>query len=467
MDNLLSRMLTFPPHPPPQIPLSDQQYDEGIKAQIEIMKKMTEKNLLQSTSGAHIAAAQNGDKNIDLEELWGKVTGYLCSFDGRQIRYMGKELNRIMDATAKLARQTRQPEAAIQPIREAILRVDPSGSVLTSTHLFLVKLALETRQYESVVEVLDKHILYLPARESISYTKFICDVGLASSSYVTTLSGLTAKLSALEVLEYFFYSGMVYIGLQRWEAAFEMLENAVTYPSRDLGVSLPMVEAYKKWLLVGLLLEGKVVHLPKTTSHHAARVYHTIAKPYEAVASIFETGSASRLKSEIEHGQQIWTEDGNTGLMLCVLSTYQKSQIRNLANVYSKIGVQEVNSLTTSAETGAKLPSAQKAEELIQSMIGESTLHGNMIRDQAGQTVLTFAPFGPQLSEAQIQKELVATTRHIQNLAAQIKTTDRILTHDKRFIESAQKAKKIAKANGSADVGMDWNEDEDIMTEMY
>jgi COP9 signalosome complex subunit 3 len=331
-------------------------------------------------------------------------------------------------------------------------------------------LALETRQYESVVEVLDKHILYLPARESISYTKFICDVGLASSSYVTTLSGLTAKLSALEVLEYFFYSGMVYIGLQRWEAAFEMLENAVTYPSRDLGVSLPMVEAYKKWLLVGLLLEGKVVHLPKTTSHHAARVYHTIAKPYEAVASIFETGSASRLKSEIEHGQQIWTEDGNTGLMFCVLSTYQKSQIRNLANVYSKIGVQEVNSLTTSAETGAKLPSAQKAEELIQSMIGESTLHGNMIRDQSGQTVLTFAPFGPQLSEAQIQKELVATTRHIQNLAAQIKTTDRILTHDKRFIESAQKAKKIAKANGSADVGMDWNtviEDEDIMTEMY
>ncbi|KAM3072404.1 hypothetical protein ACMFMG_009207 [Clarireedia jacksonii] len=456
------------------------------------MRKMTEKNLLQSTSGgespldvinpalntvpytfillAHIAAAHNGEKNIDLEELWGKVTGYLCSFDGRQIRYLGKELNRIMDAAAKLARQTRQPDAAIQPIREAILRVDPSGSVLTSTHLFLVKLALETRQYESVVEVLDKHILYLPAKESISYTKFICEVGLASSSYVTTHSGLTAKLSALEVLEYFFYSGMVYIGLQRWEAAFEMLENAITYPSRDQGVSLPMVEAYKKWLLVGLLLEGKVVQLPKTTSHQAARVYHTIAKPYEAVASIFETGSASRLKSEIEHGQQIWTDDGNTGLMLCVLSTYQKSQIRNLANIYSKIGVQEVNSLTTSAETGAKLASIQKAEELIQSMIGEGTLHGNMIRDQSGQTVLTFAPSGPLLSEAQIQKELVATTRQIQNLAAQIKITDRILTHDKRFIESAQKAKKIAKANGSTDVNMDWNtviEDEDIMTEMY
>jgi COP9 signalosome complex subunit 3 len=51
MDTLLSRMLTFPPHPPPQIPLSDQQYDEGIKAQIDIMRKMTEKNLLQSTSG--------------------------------------------------------------------------------------------------------------------------------------------------------------------------------------------------------------------------------------------------------------------------------------------------------------------------------------------------------------------------------------------------------------------------------
>lgn len=51
MDDLLPKLLTFPPHPPPHSPLSDASYDEGIKAQISVVRKLSEKNLLQHTSG--------------------------------------------------------------------------------------------------------------------------------------------------------------------------------------------------------------------------------------------------------------------------------------------------------------------------------------------------------------------------------------------------------------------------------
>jgi hypothetical protein len=51
MDDLLPKLLAFPPHPPPQNPLSDSSYDDGIKAQISVVRKISEKSLLQQTSG--------------------------------------------------------------------------------------------------------------------------------------------------------------------------------------------------------------------------------------------------------------------------------------------------------------------------------------------------------------------------------------------------------------------------------
>ncbi|ESZ97388.1 hypothetical protein SBOR_2216 [Sclerotinia borealis F-4128] len=493
MDDYLPRMLLFPPHPAPLVPLSESQYDDGITSQIDILKKTPEKTLLQSTSGgenpldvinpslntvsyiyllnAHIAAAANkNERNLNYDELWDKAAGFLHTFDGRQIRYLGDELFKVISFVASFASQNRQPGAAIPPIREAVLRIDPSGSVLTSNHLYLVRLALQTRYFDGVTELIDKPVLYIPAISPVSYTKFPCEVDLPAHSYVTIKSSLSSKLKPLEVLEYFFFSGSIYIGLQRWEAALDMLENAITYPVIEGGVSLVMVEAYKKWLLVGLLQYGKVLQLPKTTSSSAAKVYHVIAKPYEAVAGIFETGTASRLKSEIEYGQGVWTDDANVGLMLHVLSAYQKFQIRHLADVYSKIGAADIMSLTTSAETGAKLTSIKQIEDLLQSMIADGTLPATMIRDQSGQAVLTFSPAGRALSEAQVQKELVASTQRIQYLAKQIKITDRILTHDKRYIDSAVRAKLKTKAAGTSGEVMDWNaatEDEDLMTEMY
>lgn len=51
MDDILSKLLSFPPHPPPITPLSDQQYDEGIREQIEAVKRISDAKLLQETSG--------------------------------------------------------------------------------------------------------------------------------------------------------------------------------------------------------------------------------------------------------------------------------------------------------------------------------------------------------------------------------------------------------------------------------
>jgi len=69
MDELLPKFLAFPPHPPPANPLSDEKYDEGIKAQIEAIKKTTDAKLLQQTSSGENAL----DVSRDILVYWNRA----------------------------------------------------------------------------------------------------------------------------------------------------------------------------------------------------------------------------------------------------------------------------------------------------------------------------------------------------------------------------------------------------------
>jgi len=320
--------------------------------------------------------------------------------------------------------------------------------------------------------VLDNFILYFPGTTNQPKPKYLCDMSLEPASYITPTTNLTSKLKTVEVLEYFMYSAQVYIGMQEWEKARECLENAITFPMRgDAQVSRIMVEAYKRWVLVGVLLEGKQIPLPKWTSGIAAKQYHLLGKAYEVVAHLFESSTASRLKAEVDAGRNIWVSDANLGLMRVVLAASQKFQIKNLGKVYTKISIPEVHSQTQSAETGSKLPNAQAVETLVRAMIGSNELRATL--SNASPPILTFASTGPVLSEGEMKRELAAATQRILALNSEIKKTDRVLTHDKDYIKHYQKQLKdksnAEKGGVSSDLIMDFKDDdeEDLMAAGY
>ncbi|KAK2625304.1 hypothetical protein QTJ16_005673 [Diplocarpon rosae] len=492
MDDLLPKILSFPPHPPPAVPLSDLQYDEGISNQIEILKKISDSKFMQQTSGgehildvidpalntvsyafiliAHLNAYfKNNSKSADMDTLWGKLVNFLSVFDPRQMRYMGDELSHIIKKVSHIARDNQQAHLAVLPVKNALMRLDPSGSVLTSNHIILAKLALESGAYHDALPVLDKFILFFPVSSSPPKPKYLCDMSLSPATFLTHAFKHTAKLKYQEILEYFLWSAMAQMAAHNWDGAMHCLESVVTYPTRDGGVSKIQVEAYKKWVLVGLLREGKLLPLPKSTSITPAKVFHIMAKPYETLAQIFENGTASRLRSEAEIGTSVWLQDGNTGLIKFVLAAYQKFQIRALAQVYSKISIPEILSSTTSAETGARLSSPQACENIVQGMITHGELQATLSNPPTGHSILTFSPSGAALTEVQMQRELAASTVRIQTLTKEIKHTDRILTHDKEYIKYLQKLKKAG--NKAIEDGQsewqDLGDDEDIMGGTY
>ncbi|KAG0651900.1 COP9 signalosome complex subunit 3 [Hyphodiscus hymeniophilus] len=496
MDSLLPQLLAFPPHPSPQPPLSDSAYDEGIKAQISTLRKSSEKTLRQQTSGgespldvinpalntvpytfiliAYMSAySKHGQKVIKLESLWDKITIYLETFDARQMRYLGPEFIDVCDRAASISTNAGQRALCIAPIRDALLRLNPSGSVLTGLHIYLIKYALETRSYGVIAPIVEKPVLYYPGANDQLKPKYLCDLSLSPAAYITINSGFLSKLKSLDIMEYFYNSGMIMIGLRRWEDALDCLESVITYPAKEGAVSKVMIEAYKKWALVSILAEGKLLTLPKTTSSSAAKSYHVLAKPYEAVAQIFETGTASRLKAECDYSSSLWQKDSNLGLILQILNAYQRFQIRNLGKVYSKISIPELLNLTMSAETGNKLSGPNEMEALIRNMIQDGSLMATLSNPPGQPAVLAFDNKGPILTEAQMKAEFAAAAARISRVTQNIKQTDHMLTHEKEYIAHMKKQKASMSKFGTHDQGiggeMDWNvmDDEELMTGVY
>ena len=143
------------------------------------------------------------------------------------------------------------------------------------------------------------------------------------------------------VMKYDLLVGLCFIQQRSWAQAFEALERVVTYPVKDIGCSKIIVEAYQKWLLVGLLLTGRTPTLPSNTAQSVQKSYQTLGKPYISICKAFEGDSAEVLKTEYESlGNQFWSQDGNLGLVRLVVSHYQRWQIIDLHEVYTKISLE-------------------------------------------------------------------------------------------------------------------------------
>ena len=148
----------------------------------------------------------------------------------------------------------KKPTIAIPPLRNAILRLDPSGSCFTSLHLRFVHSCLSARAFTDALPVLNNDIFHFPTTEKHFDTTLLCSHRLSPSLYLASMSN---KLKPQDHLKYFLYGAMVYIALKEWERALLFLELVIESPVQR-SASMIQVEAYKKYLLCHLIRYGKV-----------------------------------------------------------------------------------------------------------------------------------------------------------------------------------------------------------------
>ncbi|KAH6609602.1 hypothetical protein Trco_002948 [Trichoderma cornu-damae] len=386
---------------------------------------------------------------------------FLLKFDPIQIRYVGPLFLSLLEDLGSLF-SVRKPARLWNAN-------DPSGSVFTSTHLVMAKLAYDANCFEPALKVLDVDILFYPRHTQA--TRFeasnkLCDPDLEPHEYITAAS-LTDVVKSTFILEYHFIQAMIYVSRRDWPKAQIAFERVIGHPTKDKGVSVIMSESYKKWMLVGLLREGRPPSFPPYIANAIKSIYSGLSEAYSNVASLFTTDRASTLKEEFEKGQLVWEEDRNLALVGEVMASYQKWQVINLHRIYRQVSISQIRQTTLSAHTAERLKSDEEVLTLVSDMIESGMLKGQLqVGPTAEESYVTFHEVHGTMTEAEFAAEAARSHSSIESLTKQYRATNERLSHTKEYARHVllREHNRMDK-DTDAGVGFDAHiEDEDLMT---
>lgn len=376
--------------------------------------------------------------------LWPSITRGLLLFDPVQVRYVGSQLRDIVDVVFTGAEQTSNPVPAMQLLRNVILRLDPTSSTLSVTHYQYLKLCLTARAYVDAIDILDRPIYHVPTPESTKVLdkrlgKYRCSIPDSSLVIFTQHTGLAGKITSRIYLEYFLLGAICYLAIEQWTKAKAFLEIVLVHPTQGNSVSLTMVEAFKKWLLVGLLVDGRGTSAPRAMSGPAGKYIRALAKPYDCVVDAFKSHKEERLRGEIQEGLEEWNKDGNYGLMREVYAAFRKFEVIRLSKTFAALPVEQV-ALRTS-------PTPQDGQETLlylSSLIASGELQAQITPSQKGGLGnVRFLPHNAsRSSEKDVEEELALKSVELKALLKYITDYDHQLEVNKDYLEFLLKAKR-------------------------
>lgn len=388
-------------------------------------------------------------------KLWSEITQALLAFDPYQVRYVGTQFVKIVEVVFHGAQQTANYVPAVQLFKEVISRLDPSSSTMSITHWYFVNACVHARAYQDALAILDRPIYHVPTSDSVKVlekrlAKRVCSPADSSLAYINPQTGLSGKITYRVLLEYYLLGALCYIGSRQWKKAQAFLEVVLAAPCQQAQnvTSVITIEAYKKWLLLSLIIDGNVKSLPKTFRGNQVRSTKTMAKPYECVVEAYKTRSLERLQAEVQEGLDIWTGDANIGLVNEVINSLIRFEVIRLGETFAALPVEEL--ARALSRTVVLEPSA--ALKYVQQLIETGELKAEIIKSSAGSlgTVRFNQSQTVQKSEQQISQELTLKAQELKLLLKHITDYDHQLEVSRDYVDWLLKAKKSRDADKKA-----------------
>ncbi|KAI0535427.1 cop9 subunit [Xylaria digitata] len=482
MDQYASALLAFPPQNEPD---DNETYHKAAMLHVQRILKMIKErakdltafsaelfnvvdpavNSLSYLAILHALLFPSLATKIPHHFILQKLATFMMVFDGRQCRYGGFLLLDILDAVGN--GRLLPPSVGVECLATAILKLDPSGTILTSSHILLAKLAYDTDNIQPALPVIEKDIVYYPGMANCHDAQYPCDLELPPPLYISKTSGLTTLLKSSMVLEYDLLCGMMYCARREWWKARKAFERAVTSPTKDGSCSKIMVDAFKKWILVSLLSEGRHGNTPPPyTSESILKIFGILGRAYISFATAFATDDVEQLKLEVQNNTQLWVEDGNIGLIEEVMASYQKWRVLSLQDIYTKISIAEIRAQTKSAETGTVLNKDEDVEALVQNMIIAGMLKGVIEKNDDGTKFLLFHSPTTHLLEQEMEQEIRTHMTRLRDLKDVFNATSQRLGTSKEYIKWVIKESKRDKSSDAQDPTLAFEtqiDDEDLM----
>lgn len=464
MADILPTLLQFPPAGGnSKKKLSSKEYDTQIGGYlrelgkikpVQFTKTHDKKNLLDlldpaTNSLAYMIAfnrqvSSAGKDSRLIDNLSTYAINFLYQFDPIQVRYAGEEWRHLFETVCATLSGTGATD--ISPVVTGLLRLDPTAGTFTNNHLRLVHLALRLGVPSQVVPILDKNIHAYPSKPPKGLpTESLNDELDFSNTFISQKSGLTTEVKPEGVLTYYYLGGTIYLALENYTRARLFLETVLLSPStsKTPNFSALQLEAYRKWLMLGLLVDGKQFPYLKTIDAGVIKNIRTMAAPYEALVADFEKRDAKKYEADMDVAGTVWADDGNLRLVREVALALQRYKVIDLQTTYAALPVTRVAELMEMEEDLALL--------LLKDMIQSGSLLASLSQDGS---VLTFHSSEAKLPEQAVEgsEDLEARTMRITGIIESVREADRRLQLTKEYVDFKRKEKKAGGSGGEGDL---------------
>ncbi|CAD6904605.1 unnamed protein product [Tilletia controversa] len=237
--------------------------------------------------------------------------------DVLQLRLSPERVTQLGHAIAHIADLVKDPTWGLNVLCTLYLRYVADSRLLTSLHAIVLYQCLKAGAYD------------------VAY-------GSALQYPVEDVDQLSNPLRYSDVLQYFYYAGLIAAKKGHLPSAIDYLEQCVTLPTQ--AISAIQVDAYKKLILMQLLQDGKMSPPPEYTSGVVSKSLNALCRPYILFAKLYEDRNATDAEvfQKAEEVKDMMQKDQNLGLVRQCLSMYQSRRIQRLAKTYSCISLVEI-----------------------------------------------------------------------------------------------------------------------------
>ncbi|PHZ08272.1 uncharacterized protein RHIMIDRAFT_241786 [Rhizopus microsporus ATCC 52813] len=253
---------------------------------------------------------------VNAAEYFTLLNSFVQLFDPAQIASSPRQFKFIGFSLLHLAEVTEEPLLPLQSFVMAIDRYTQGSRVtLTSLHAPFVKACIKAKNYTYPLQFLE------------------CDIQIIEKS--------KHDLKPRDVLEYYYYGAIVYIANKNFDRALEFLTVVISAPTQRV-VSAIQIAAYRKFILVSLIYEGRSGALPKCTANHVEKACKTQAGVYQNLAEAFVNTDIQGFRDIATKSSNIFESERNTGLVKQCFQSLLRKKIKQLAYVYITVGLSDM-----------------------------------------------------------------------------------------------------------------------------
>lgn len=288
----------------------------------------------------------------------------------------------------------------IDTLSRCIQKTQENENQLLSIHADLLKLCLTSQCMKPALRFLAADILSI-SRENNSY-------------------------DVKNFLLYYYYGGMVYSATKDHTRAHFFFEQAITCPS--VAVSQIVVDAYKKWVLVSLIVTGKLTALPKYASLTLNRLIKPLVAQYNLLAQVYMKNDLAELHSTINAHRTRFVQDNNIGLVKQVASSLLKRNIQQLTKTFMTLSL-------TDMAIRVGLPSAAVAERQVLHMIEDGEIFAE-INEKDG--MVRFLDDPEKFNNPLVLRKIEDEMKLIIQLEGKVRLVNREMATDPKYIQKTR-----------------------------